>query len=227
MVKAVVLLSGGLDSSVILALAQKQGRECFALGFNYGQRHVIELEHAARIAQYYQVPLRIVHIDPCIFKISSLVSDLSVPKNRSLAEIGSGEIPNTYVPARNTLFLAYAMGQAEMLEAQEIYYGPNLLDIASYPDCTPAFVQAFQNILNVGTKQAVQGHSPKLIAPLINLNKEEIIRQGIALNVPLQMTFSCYDPLPTKEACGKCDACILRTDGFAKVGENYHNTKSI
>lgn len=217
MTKAIVLLSGGLDSSVLLALALKQGRECYALSFDYGQRHRVELEFAQKIALHYNVSQRIIHIDSSIFKISSLVSDISVPKNRSKEEIANGKIPNTYVPARNTLFLAYAMGQAEMLNAQEIYAGPNAFDAGPYPDCTPAFIQAFQGVLNVATKQAVEGTPPRLLTPLINWDKAEIIRQGMALNVPLHMTFSCYDPLPTKEPCGVCDACILRADAFANT----------
>lgn len=217
MTKAVVLLSGGLDSSIILASAINQGRECYALCFDYGQRHRVELDYAKKIASYYNVHLRIIEIDPCIFKSSSLVSDERVPQNRTVEEIARGKIPNTYVPARNTLFLAYAMGQAELLNAKEIYAGPNALDSTPYPDCTPAFIQAFQSVLNVATKQAVEGHPPRLITPLIHWNKVDIIRHGMTLNVPMHMTFSCYDPLPTKEACSICDSCILRADGFAKA----------
>jgi len=217
MVRAVVLLSGGLDSAVMLALALKQGRECYALSFDYGQRHRVELEYAQKLALYYHVNLCIIHVDSSFFKSSSLVSGIEVPKNRTKDQISAGKIPNTYVPARNTLFLAYAMGQAELLNAQEIYTGPNALDQRPYPDCTPAFIQAFQGILNVATKQAVEGNPPRLLAPLIHWDKAEIIKQGMALNVPLHLTFSCYDPLPTNEACGICDACILRADGFAKA----------
>jgi 7-cyano-7-deazaguanine synthase len=213
---AIVLLSGGLDSTVSLAIALKNGRKCHALGFDYGQRHRVELEYAQKIADYYGVPYRIICIDSSLFETSSLVSDLSVPKNRSKEQIFSGKIPNTYVPARNTLFLAYAMGQAELLNAQEIYAGPNALD-ACYPDCKPAFLQAFQAVLNVATKQAAEGSPPQLITPLVLWDKAEIIRQGRALGIPFHMTFSCYDPLPTKEACGVCDACVLRADGFAKT----------
>ncbi len=222
MVKAVVLLSGGLDSTIILASALKNGRECYALGFDYGQRHRVELEYAQKIAHHYGVSLRTIKIDSCIFKTSSLVSDIDVPQNRSVEEISDGTIPNTYVPARNTLFLAYAMGQAELLNAKEIYAGPNALDAAPYPDCTPIFIQAFQGVLNVATKQAVEGSPPCLLTPLINWDKCDIIRHGMALNVPMHMTFSCYDPLPTKEACSICDACILRADGFAKA-YSYEN----
>lgn len=217
MVQAVVLLSGGLDSTVMLAWALKQGRKCHALSFDYGQRHRVELEHAEKIALHYNVNIQLIHIDSRIFKSSSLVSDIPIPKNRSQDEISRGKIPNTYVPARNTLFLAYAMALAELLNAQEIYAGPNALDAVPYPDCRPAFIQAFQGVINVATKQAIEGTSPRLLTPLINWNKKEIIRQGMALDVPLHMTFSCYDPLPTKEPCQVCDACILRADGFAKA----------
>lgn len=215
--KAVILLSGGLDSTVILAMALNKGRQCYAIGFDYGQRHRVELEYAQKIANYYNVHFRIISIDSFIFENSSLVSDISMPKNRSIEEIARGKIPNTYVPARNTLFLAYAMGQAEILNAQEIYAGPNALDSVPYPDCTPSFIKAFQGVLNLATKQAMEGAAPQLLTPLINMNKVEIILKGMELNVPLHMTFSCYDPLTTKEACGRCDACILRADGFNRI----------
>lgn len=216
MVKAVVLFSGGLDSTVILALALSKGRECLALGFDYGQRHLVELEHAQKIAHHYQVEFRIISINSTMFKTSSLVSSLPVSKHRSMDEI-SKKIPNTYVPARNTIFLAYAMGQAELINAQEIYTGANALDAVPYPDCSPAFIEAFQAVLNVATKQAMEIQAPKLLAPLLHCDKVEIIRQGRLLNAPLEMSFSCYDPLATKEACGVCDACILRADGFSKT----------
>lgn len=215
--KAVVLLSGGLDSTLVLALALKQERECFALSFDYGQRHRIELEYAAKIAAHYNVEQRIIKIDPSIFNTSSLVSNKEIPKNRSQKEILSGKIPNTYVPARNTLFLAFAMGQAELLQADEIHTGPNAMDAAPYPDCTPAFIQAFQSVMNVATKQAAEGHPPKLITPLIHWDKTEIIKQAITLNVPIHMTFSCYDPIDGQHPCTQCDACSLR-QGYAPPG---------
>lgn len=217
MVKAVILLSGGLDSTVILAMALHQKRECYAIGFDYGQRHCVELEHAQKIAKYYAVDFRILRIDSSIFKSSSLVSNLAVPKNRTTEEITRSKIPNTYVPARNTLFLAYAMGQAELLQAEEIYAGPNAMDAVPYPDCTPAFIQAFQNVLNVATKQAIEGNAPRLLTPLIQWDKAEIIRQGMKVKAPLHMTFSCYDPILSKEPCKQCDACILRAEGFRQV----------
>lgn len=216
MVKAIVLLSGGLDSAVLLALALKQGRECLALSFDYGQRHRVELEYAQKMAIHYGINHQIIPLDLSVFKTSSLVSDISVPKNRSKEEISGGKIPSTYVPARNTIFLAFAMGFAELLNAEEIYAGPNALDAVPYPDCTPVFIQAFQRLLNVATKQATEGLSPRLLTPLINWDKAEIIRQGMALNVPLDMTFSCYDPIE-KNPCTLCDSCILRADGFASV----------
>lgn len=222
MVRAIILLSGGLDSTVILAQALNLGRECYAIGFNYGQRHVIELEHAKKIAAHYRIPFKIFHLDSTIFKSSALISSEGIlPKERTPQEISSqkaSNIPSSYVPARNTLFLAYAMGQAELLNAEEIYAGPNALDAVPYPDCRPAFIQAFQGILNVATKQAVEGNPPKLLTPLIHWNKVEIIRQGFLLEAPLHMTFSCYDPINSKDPCKLCDACVLRADGFA----NYH-----
>lgn len=213
MVKAIILLSGGLDSAVVLALALKHHRECHALSFNYGQRHRIELEYANNLANYYGVEQKIISIDPSIFQKSALVSHESVAKNRTKEEIANGKVPNTYVPARNTLFLAFAMGQAELLGAAEIHTGPNAMDGTPYPDCTPAFIQAFQGVLNVATKQALEGRPPKLITPLIQWDKAEIIRQAKLLNVPIEMTFSCYDPQHDR-ACGVCDACVLRADGL-------------
>jgi 7-cyano-7-deazaguanine synthase len=215
--KAIILFSGGLDSTVMLALALKTGRECIAISFDYGQRHRVELEHAAQIAQYYQVQHRIIKIDLSVFSSSSLLSDVSVPKNRSFTEINSGGIPSTYVPARNLLFLAYAMGQAELYGAQEIYMGPNAMDARPYPDCRPVFLEAFQQVMNVATKQAVEGAPPRLVTPLLHWDKEEIVRQGRVLGVPLNKTFSCYSPTPLGEPCQVCDACTLRKSAFDRL----------
>lgn len=212
--KAIVLLSGGLDSTVILAMALQQGRECFALSFDYGQRHRVELNSAAAVAAYYHIPLHIISIDPTSFAQSSLVSSIAMPKGRTMEEIGSGGIPNTYVPARNTLFLAYALGQAEILNAQEIYVGINAMDSLPYPDCRPEFVQAFQAVINTATKQSVEGNAPQLITPLIHWNKHEIVKQGLAHKAPLHLTFSCYDPMEEGRPCHSCDACILRDQAF-------------
>jgi 7-cyano-7-deazaguanine synthase len=216
MKKAVVLLSGGLDSTVILAHAIANQRECLAISFNYGQRHQIEIEYAKRISAHYKVEHKVIVIDASIFSSSSLVSNGEVPKNRNLSDIGSGRVPSTYVPARNTLFLAYAMGQAEVFQADEIYAGPNKMDVG-YPDCRPPFIAAMQGVMNVATKQAVEGQAPKLVTPLINMNKTEIIQLGMRLNVPFEMTFSCYSPSENRQACGACDACLLREDGFSKA----------
>lgn len=214
--KAIVLFSGGVDSTVALSMALKADRECFALSFDYGQRHRVELEHAKRITDYYTVSHRIIIIDPASFDRSSLVSSVAVPKDRNAQQIAEGGIPNTYVPARNTLFLAYAMGQAEILEADEIHAGFNAMDANPYPDCRPAFLGAFQALLAVATKQGIEGKAPQLMTPLIRWDKTEIIKQGIALKAPLHLTFSCYDPALNGEPCQHCDACILRVEGFAK-----------
>lgn len=207
--KAIVLVSGGLDSTVVLAHALHHGRDCYALSFDYGQRHKVELHAAEKICRYYHVPQRVVTIDPGVFGNIGLTSDRAIPKNRTAQEIKEGGTPPSYVPARNTLFLSYAMGLAEVLQASEIYFGPNNLDV-NYPDCSISFVQAFQSVLNVATKQARESQPPSLITPLIEWNKNQIVNYGKELNVPIELTFSCYDPLKTGEACKACDACILR-----------------
>jgi len=208
--KAVVLFSGGLDSTVILAKAIAEGKQCLALAFDYGQRHRVELEAAAKIANHYQIPLRVISITPQVFGNSALVSDEKISQNRSPEEIASEGVPTTYVPARNTLFLAYALGHAEMMGAEEIHFGCNQMDLNAYPDCSPEFISAFQGVMNVATKQAVEGNPPKLVCPLIDMEKTEIVNLGKQLNVPIEMTHSCYDPTPAGTACGVCDACILR-----------------
>lgn len=217
MAKAIVLLSGGVDSTVVLAMAQAQGKCCYLLSFDYNQRHAIELESAKAVASHYGLPHKIIRIDPCAFGKSSLVSDLEIPHKRSIAEINRQGIPSTYVPARNTLFLAYALGQCELYDAQEIHFGPNKIDHACYPDCRPAYLQAFQSIMNVATKQAIEGNAPKLVTPLKELDKTAIIKLGISLGAPLNLTWSCYDPLNSCKPCEACDACVLRQDGFAKA----------
>ena len=235
MEKAIVLLSGGLDSTVVLALALAQGKTCHALSFDYGQRHLVELEAAKKITAMYQIPHKIIKIDPSAFGKSSLTArhtsdpvDLKIPENRNLKEIEEQGIPNTYVPARNTLFLAYALGQCEIEEAQEIHFGPNKMDFSGYADCRPAFLQAFQSLINFATKQSVEGSAPRLITPLIELNKAEIIRKGFALNAPLHLTISCYNPQGS-EACLRCDACILREQGFkeARSGTLYYRSRQM
>ncbi len=208
--KAIILLSGGVDSTVVLAMAMERGLECYAISFHYGQRHKIELKAAAKISQIYDIEHKLIHIDPKTFSNSSLTSDLAVPKGRSATEIAQGGIPNTYVPARNTLFLSYALGQAEILDASEIHVGFNAMDYNAYPDCRPEFLEAFQIVANLGTKQGAEGRGAKIFAPLIKMNKSEIFEEGRKLKAPLHLTFSCYDPTVNEEPCQQCDACMLR-----------------
>lgn len=212
--KAIVLLSGGLDSAVILALALQKKRECLCLSFDYGQRHKIELESAKKVANHYGVSHKIVTLDTSLFGNSSLIckDTLEVPKNRNAQQIKESGTPNTYVPARNTIFLSMALAQAEIFSAEEIYIGPNALDTI-YPDCSVNFITAFQNVIQIATKQSLDGKAPLLVAPLIHLNKPEIISLGKSLNVPFRMTLSCYDP-QGNEPCLQCDACTLRSNGF-------------
>lgn len=215
--KAIVLLSGGLDSAVMLALALEQEKECFALSFDYGQRHRVELRSALALAQYYGVSHKILTI-PSHFSSSSLLENSPaqncVPKGRSTEKIANEGIPSTYVPARNALFLAFAMGQAEILEADEIHFGANKMDFFAYPDCRPAFFQVFQEVINQGTKRGVEGNPPKLITPLIFLDKRTIAQQAKDLNVPIALTFSCYDPTEEGQPCTACDACLLREEAL-------------
>ncbi len=216
--KAVILLSGGIDSTVLLALALERGLDCLALSFDYGQRHLIELTSARAICEHYDIPQHTITIDPSAFGHSTLVhTDTPMPDKRSLKEIEQSGIPNTYVPARNTLFLSYALGQAEIIDATEIHFGMNAQDRVGYPDCRPEFVESFQRLVNVATKQSVEKTPPKIITPLIELNKAGIISLGLRLNAPLELTHSCYNPTKTGLQCGTCDACILRNEGFTKV----------
>lgn len=214
--KALVLLSGGMDSAVVLALALEKKRKCYALSFDYGQRHLIELEFSKKITAHYGIEQKIIKIDPNTFAHSALVEPLEVPKDRNITQIASSGIPNTYVPARNTLFLAYAAGQAEMLDAKEIYAGPNLLDRNPYPDCRPEFYNAYQNVLNLATKQAVEGTPPILLTPLIDMDKNTIVQEGKKLHVPFHLTFSCYDP-SMSTPCGRCDACVIRLKALSEI----------
>ena len=210
--KAVVLFSGGLDSTVALALALSKGKTCLALSFDYGQRHRVELESAKKIAEHYGVEHRIITIAPETFSMegSALTTEGSIPKNRSLEQMQNGKIPATYVPARNTLFIAYAIVQAEIFGADEIHLGPNKLDQIPYPDCRPSFITAFQSVANLASRRAAEGSPPLLVTPLIDLDKHEIMKLGASLGAPLDWTFSCYDP-QDQRPCGSCDACILRT----------------
>lgn len=210
--KAIILLSGGIDSTVALAIALGQGRQCIGVTFDYSQRHKVELKAAQKVAQHYQIPQHLVSIDPQIFAESSLINTDPIVKNRSLEEMGMEGIPNTYVPARNTLFLAYAMGLAEKHNASEIYFGANSGDRYCYPDCRPEFMEAFQRVFDVATQDPI-----KLLTPLANMEKVEIIRLGLTLKAPLELTSSCYDPHTDGTACHQCDACILREQAFCSL----------
>ncbi len=212
--KAIILFSGGIDSTVMLATALASDRSCLALSFDYGQRHRIELESAKNITRYYNIDHKIISLDPSAFGHSSLITGNALPQNRSLQEIKTSKVPSTYVPARNTLFIAYAIAQAEILQADEIYFGSNAMDCIAYVDCRPEFVAAYQNLIHVATAQAIEGFSPKLVAPLIHSTKKEIIDRGRKLKVPLEMTWSCYNPLANSTPCLLCDACIIRQDAW-------------
>jgi len=214
--RAVVLLSGGLDSTVVLAMALEQGIECMALSFDYGQHHKIELESAKAVASRYSVPHQIITIDPSAFGRSALISGEGISKDRAEAQIKSSGTPSTYVPARNTIFLSFALAHAEIWNADEIHIGPNAMDTV-YPDCSAGFIEAFQLVMNVATKQGADGHPPKLVAPLLQMNKSDIVRQGKRLNAPIDLTFSCYDPIKGSKPCQRCDACILREINFSVV----------
>ena len=214
--KAVVLYSGGLDSTTCMAIAKADGFAPYALSFAYGQRHSVELEKAREYApRIGAVAHQVVEIDLRQFGGSALTADLDVPKNR-LAE---GVIPITYVPARNTIFLSFALGWAEVLGAYDIYIGVNALDYSGYPDCRPEFISAFENLANLATRAGVEGDSPYTIhTPLIQLSKAEIIRTGLDLGVDYRLTHSCYDPNPAGVSCGRCDSCLLRLKGFSEAG---------
>ncbi|HXM61972.1 MAG TPA: 7-cyano-7-deazaguanine synthase QueC [Terriglobales bacterium] len=217
--KAVVLLSGGLDSTTTLAIAQEQCFRPYALSFRYGQRHEVELEAASRVAKGAGVEQHtIVDIDLRSFGGSALTSDIDVPKGRNPEEMSTG-IPITYVPARNTIFLSFALAWAEVLECSDIFIGVNALDYSGYPDCRPEFIEAFQALANLATRVGVEGTTRITIhAPLINLTKAEIIRKGVELGVDYSLTSSCYDPSGFGEACGSCDSCQLRRKGFVEAG---------
>jgi len=216
--KAVVLLSGGLDSTTTLAIARAEGYEPYALTFRYGQRHGHEVEAARRVARRLgAVDHRIAEIDLRVFGGSALTADIDVPKHRSDDEIGAG-VPITYVPARNTIFLSFALAWAEVLGVVDIFLGVNVLDASGYPDCRPEFVHAFEQLANVATKLGVEGARITIHAPLIRLTKAEIIALGTRHGVDYAMTTSCYDPAPDGAACGHCDACRLRLKGFAEDG---------
>jgi 7-cyano-7-deazaguanine synthase len=214
---AIVLLSGGLDSTTALAIARDQGYVCYALSFDYGQRHKIELTAAQRVASSLGVKEhRIARIDASFFRGSALTDDIAVPKSRSQAEMT--DIPVTYVPARNLLFLSYALAWAEAIGAGHIFLGVNALDYSGYPDCRPEFIAVFETLASVGTKAGAEGMRFIVHTPLIKMTKAEIVRKALELKVDLSLTHSCYDPTPEGRACGLCDACQLRRKGFSEVG---------
>ena len=217
--KAVCLLSGGLDSSTCLALARREGFESYALSFDYGQRHLFELEAAARVAAHFGSARHMVaKIGLDAFGGSALTADIEVPKSRSAADMGHG-IPITYVPARNTIFLSFALAWAEVLESSDIFIGVNALDYSGYPDCRPEFIEAYERMANLATKAGVEGRTHlKIHTPLLELTKAGIVKLAHELGVPFGLTHSCYDPGPDGGACGECDACLLRRKGFEEAG---------
>lgn len=217
--RAVVLLSGGLDSTTCLAICKSEGFVPYAISFRYGQRHEVELQRAKRIATNAGVAKHaIVNLDLGGFGGSALTDrSLAVPKHQSADEIGS-DIPITYVPARNTVFLAYALAWAEVLEANDIYIGVNALDYSGYPDCRPEYINAFETMANLATKRAVSGSRLRIHAPLIHMTKAQIIRRGLDLGVDYSKTLSCYDPSAEGQPCERCDSCLLRMRGFAENG---------
>ena len=215
---AVVLLSGGLDSATTLAIARAEGFDCHPLVFRYGQRHAVETDAAFRVAHALGArDPALVTIDLRAFGGSALTADIPVPKRRDAREIGRG-IPVTYVPARNTIFLSYALAFAEVLEARDVFVGVNALDYSGYPDCRPEYLRAFEAMANLATKAAVEGCRVAIRAPLVAMTKAEIIRRGVALGVDYALTHSCYDPTPDGRHCGACDSCLLRKKGFAEAG---------
>lgn len=216
---AIVLLSGGLDSATVLAMAHKEGYSICALTFRYGQRHEFEIEAAKRIAERAGVARHVIaEIDLRAIGGSALTDDIEVPKNRSGEEIGTG-IPITYVPARNTIFLSYALAWAEATQSNDIFIGVNALDFSGYPDCRPEYIEAFEAMANLATKASVEGGANlKIHTPLIHLSKAEIVKRGLELGVDYSLTHTCYDPGPEGSACGECDACQLRLKGFEANG---------
>jgi 7-cyano-7-deazaguanine synthase len=216
--RAVILLSGGVDSSTTLAIAKEEGYETYALSFRYGQRHDREILAAQNVAEYFGVRKHIVlAIDLKSFGGSALTDDIPVPKNRETLEMSS-DIPVTYVPARNTIFLSFALAWAEVLKAYDIFIGVNALDYSGYPDCRPEYIESYEKMANLATKAGVEGKTFKIHTPLIQMTKAEIIKTGLGLSVDFSLTTTCYDPSSSGAACGECDACILRLKGFQENG---------
>ena len=218
MARAVILLSGGMDSSVTLAMARAENFEPHALSFEYGQRHKIEIAAARRVAHSLGISdHRVVEIDLRIFGGSALTDEIAVPQERAAHDM-KNEIPVTYVPARNTIFLSYALAFAETIGATDIFIGANAIDYSGYPDCRPEFLRAFEQLARLATKAGVEGAQFKIHAPLLRLTKADIVRRGAELGVDFSLTHSCYDPASDGIACGKCDACLLRLKGFREAG---------
>jgi len=217
--KAVVLLSGGIDSTTTLAIANNEGYNTYTISFDYGQRHSFELEKAAKIARLFKSEKHlVVDIDLRKFGGSALTNSIPVLKDRNEKDISHG-IPPTYVPARNTIFLSLALGWAESIKAEDIFIGVNAIDYSGYPDCRPEYIEAFQQMASLATKAGVEGKSKiKIHTPLINMSKTEIIKKGVSLGVDFSLTHSCYDPLSSGNPCGRCDSCILRLKGFLDAG---------
>lgn len=217
--RAIVLLSGGLDSATVAALARAQGFAVHALSFAYGQRHACELEAAARVAAAQGVREHLVApLDLRLFGGSALTADLEVPKDGAARAAGGSQIPITYVPARNTIFLAFALAFAEVRDAREIFIGVNAVDYSGYPDCRSEFISAFQDVANLATRAGVEGRGPRIHAPLMTLTKVQIVETGLSLGVDYALTRSCYDPDEAGRACGRCDSCRLRLAAFAELG---------
>jgi 7-cyano-7-deazaguanine synthase len=218
--KAVVLLSGGVDSATVLAIAKAEGYAPYALSFRYGQRHGVEVEAARRVAAALGAAEHVVaEIDLRVFGGSALTADIDVPHHDSAEDVDTSEIPVTYVPARNTVFLSFALAWAETLDASDVFIGVNALDYSGYPDCRPEYIAAYERMANLATKAGVEGRQRlRIHTPLIELTKAQTIERGLALGVDYSLTHSCYDPRPDGLACGTCDSCLLRGRGFAELG---------
>ena len=218
MKKAIILLSGGLDSATCLSIAMNLGYECFGLSFDYGQRHKFELDCAKKLAKHYKIAdHKIMKIDLRSFGGSALTADIEVPKHRNI-NLQKDQIPITYVPARNTIFLSFALSYAEVINCNDIFIGVNALDYSGYPDCRPEYISSFEKTANLATKEGVSGNQFVIHTPLIDMTKAEIINTGLQLGVDYGMTSTCYDPDVDGKPCGECDACFLRLKGFDQAG---------